>query len=183
MIESEFKVMLTEEQHSAILAMYEWDVQIEQTNYYYDTSELSLTERHITCRVRKIGEEHFLQLKLPTGVDYSRVELEQALGAQLPDALGGDMLNALSGRNDMPDVELLGSLTTHRSVKRLEGAEIDLDKSSYFGKTDSELEIEFTDEDRARAVLAEITAAAGLTPSGEVCLGKIHRFLAEYKNR
>ncbi len=179
MIESEFKVMLTEEQYEAIRSMYAWDGETEQTNHYYDTAELQLINAHITCRVREIKGVHYLQMKLPTGVEFSRTELEQELGKQLPEALSAQLLNALSGRSNMPDVSRLGSLTTHRSIKRFDGAEIDLDKSSYFGVTDYELEIEFTDEAAARRLLAEIKSAAGIESSGEVCLGKIHRFLRE----
>ena len=73
------------------------------------------------------------------------------------------------------------ALSTTRGVKRFEGAEIDLDKSEYFGKTDYELEIEFTDEAAARAVLAQCAETAGLTVSGNVCEGKIRRFLEEYR--
>lgn len=177
MIENEFKVMLTEEQYNVIRSMYEWDRVTEQTNHYYDTAEMQLVKAHITCRVREIKGVHYLQMKLPTGVEFSRTELEKQLGEQLPESLSAEMLNALSGRSDMPDVKRLGSLTTHRSIKQLDGAEIDLDKSSYFGKTDYELEIEFTDETAARRLLAEIKAAAGIESSGEVSLGKIHRFL------
>lgn len=181
MIESEFKVMLTEEQYSSVHSMYGWDKEIEQTNFYYDTAGLSLIGSHITCRVRRIDGVHYLQMKLPTDVAYSRIELEQELGAELPRELSADVLNALSGRSDMPDVKLLGGLTTYRSVKKLDGAEIDLDKSSYFGRTDYELEIEFTDEAAARIILAEIRQASGIAPSGDICLGKIHRFLNEYR--
>ena len=182
MIESEFKVMLTAEQYDKLRSLYEWDRELTQTNYYYDTEALSLVGAHITCRVRRIDGVHYLQMKLPTGVDYSRVELEKELGGELPDALSAAMLNELSGRSDMPDVKLLGGLTTFRSVKKLDGAEIDLDKSSYFGKTDYELEIEFTDETAARSLLDELTAAAGIVRTSYVCLGKLHRFLAEYDN-
>ena len=183
MIESEFKVMLTEEQYEKIRAMYQWDREIEQTNYYYDTEDISLISSHITCRVRRIDGVHYLQMKLPTGVEYSRVEREQELGSELPDTLSSQMLCSLSGRNDMPEVQLLGGLTTFRSVKRFDGAEIDLDKSSYFGKTDHEREIVFTDEAMARILLAEISQAASLVPDGDVCLGKVHRFLKEYMNK
>ncbi len=182
MIESEFKVMLTQEQYSKIHSMFQWDSELEQTNFYYDTQELVLSGRHITCRVRRIGEQHFFQMKLPTEVALSRVELEQALGEVLPKALSAAMLNSLSGRDDLPDVSLLGGLKTFRSVKKLAGAEIDLDKSEYFGKTDYELEIEFTDEQTAERLLDEICTAAGLVPHSNICLGKIHRFLKEYKS-
>ncbi len=182
MIENEFKVMLTEEQYSKIHSMFAWQKEIEQTNYYFDTADLSLVNAHITCRVRLIDGKYLLQMKLPNGAAYSRIEIEQELGDTLPGTLSGQQLSALCGKEDMPDVKLIGELKTMRSVKKFgDAAEIDLDKSTYFGKTDYELEIEFTDEATARAVLAEITLNAGLTPKGDVCLGKIHRFIAEYK--
>lgn len=182
MIENEFKVLLNEEQYAKIKSMFAWNKCVEQTNFYYDTAELSLVQAHITCRVRRIGEEHFLQMKLPNGEAYSRIELEKCLGTALPEVLTAQELNELTQRNDMPDVRLIGSLTTQRLVKDYGGAaEIDLDKSSYFGRTDHELEIEFTDEATARALLAEIRIKTGLEPGGDVCLGKVHRFLAEYR--
>ena len=184
MIENEFKVILTREQYETLLCFYKWDKVIEQTNYYYDTPVLTLSNRHITCRVRKIGEECFLQVKLPNGRDYSRIELEKKLGAQVPENISAELLNDLAGTAaelPLPCVRLLGALSTTRGVKRFEGAEIDLDKSEYFGKTDYELEIEFTDEAAARAVLAQCAETAGLTVSGNVCEGKIRRFLEEYR--
>ena len=183
MIENEFKLMLTEEQYEKIHSMFQWDKEHEQTNYYFDTPQLTLVNSHVTCRVRKIDVEFLLQMKLPNGADYSRIELEEKLGAQLPEAMTGECLNALSGRSDMPDVSLIGELTTFRSVKSFDGAEIDLDKSSYFGKTDYELEIEFTDEAMARILLADIAQKIGISRAGDVCLGKVHRFVAEYKKQ
>ena len=181
MVENEFKVMLTKEQYDRIRAMFAWNRRIEQTNFYYDTAGLSLIGSHITCRVRRIGEEHFLQMKLPNGADYSRIELERPLGHELPQSLSAQELNALSGRSDMPDVRLLGGLTTVRYVKDYGGAEIDLDESRYFGSADYELEIEFTDEALARALLAEMRDKAGIEACSDICLGKVHRFIAQWK--
>ncbi len=184
MIENEFKVMLTDSQYIAVRQMYEWDSVIEQTNYYYDTEELSLSSQHITCRVRSVGGKLYLQMKLPAGKDYSRIEVEEEFGGMLLSHISGARLSKLSGVDGMPDVKLLGGLTTNRCVKRLEGAEIDLDCSTYFETiTDYELEIEFTDEAAARAQLAIIRETTGIDSSSDVCLGKLHRFLAEYKKR
>lgn len=183
MVENEFKVMLTAEQYEKICSMFSWDSEVEQTNFYYDTPGLQLSSAHITCRVRRIGGECFLQMKLPNGKAFSRIELERNLGSEVPQELSAQLLNDLSGGSisePLPQVRLLGALTTLRRVKKSDGAEIDLDKSSYFQKTDYELEIEFTDEAAARALLAEIRSAAALS-GGDVCMGKIHRFLREYK--
>lgn len=181
MIENEFKIMLNSEQYEKLLALYNWDEIIDQTNHYYDTDNLLLSGLRITCRVREIAGKYFLQMKMPGAAEYSRVELEKPLDA-LPETIDAD--EALRphphGHPMLPMVNRLGSLKTVRNVHRFEGGEIDLDKSEYFGKTDYELEIEFTDEAAARAVLAEITEKLNIQPGSEVCTGKVRRFLEEY---
>lgn len=186
MIENEFKKMLTREQYERICSHFEWDKLINQVNYYYDTPTLELSDRHVTCRARKIGEDVFLQMKLPNGTKgYSRIELEQKLEGGVPQKLPKELLESLAGEylEDLPDAQLLGELSTERRVKRFEGAELDLDKSSYFSKTDYELEVEFTDEDAARDLLKRLSELAELPQSADICAGKIRRFLAEYLNR
>ena len=179
MIENEFKIMLTSEQYEKLLLLYDWDKTVVQTNHYYDTDNLMLSDMHITCRVREIDGAYFLQMKFPAAQTYSRVELEKPLNA-LPETIAADKMPKPDGSGSLPDVKRLGALTTTRSVKRFDGAEIDLDKSEYFGKTDFELEIEFTDEAAARGLLAGITEKLDIQPNSEVCTGKIRRFLEEY---
>lgn len=181
MIENEFKIMLTAEQYEKLLSEYEWDKTVVQTNHYYDSADLLLSELHITCRVREIDGGFFLQMKFPGAAEFSREELEKPLDA-LPEAFRADELISPRGQ-PLTDVRRLGSLTTTRCVKRFEGAELDLDKSEYFGKTDFELEIEFTDESKARSLLSEITKTLDITSGSEVCAGKIRRFLAEYERQ
>lgn len=182
MIENEFKIMLTEQQYSAIRAMYEWDSEKLQVNSYYDDPELTCSGRHITVRVRSVSGRYFLQMKLPAEDSdngaVSRVELEQELSG-IPAEITSGELEKLSGVS-LPDVRLLGTLSTFRSVKRFPGAEIDLDRSEYFGRTDHELEVEYTDEAAAEALLAEISAKVPLDRNAPVT-GKIRRFLSEYK--
>ena len=181
MIENEFKIMLDFERYEKLLAMYEWGEVIEQTNHYYDNDSLLLSELHITCRVREIAGKYFLQMKFPGAAEYSRIELEEPLGS-LPEEIDADKACRPHphGHNVLPVVKRLGALKTTRNVYRFDGGEIDLDKSEYFGKTDYELEIEFTDEKSARKVLGEIKIKLGIEPNSDVCTGKIHRFMEEY---
>lgn len=179
MIENEFKIMLASAQYEKLLSLCDWDKTVVQTNHYYDTDGLALSDLHITCRVREIGGGYFLQMKFPGAAEYSRVELEKPLGA-LPEVIRADELLRPEPRLVLPDVKRLGALTTTRSVKRLDGAEIDLDRSEYFGRVDYELEIEFTDEAAARRLLDELTEKLDIQPNSEVCAGKIRRFLEEY---
>ena len=139
MIENEFKIMLSKEQYDAIHTLYSWDSEVEQVNWYYDSESGELSGRHITCRVRTLGGRFYLQVKLPAHENssgaVSRIELEREL-TSIPEFISGQELSEFSGAAGLPDVKLLGSLSTYRSVKRFDGAEIDLDKSEYFGRTD-----------------------------------------------
>jgi len=183
MIENEFKIMLSKEQYDAIHMLYSWDSEAEQVNWYYDSESGELSGRHITCRVRTLGGRFYLQVKLPAHENssgaVSRIELEREL-TSIPEFISGQELSEFSGAAGLPDVKLLGSLSTYRSVKRFDGAEIDLDKSEYFGRTDFELEVEYTDEASAQAVIFEIEQQVTLDRKAPVT-GKIRRFLAEYQ--
>ena len=179
MVENEFKIMLTEEKYRKLLSLYDFNT-IVQTNHYYDTADLQMSEKHITVRVRTLDGKFFLQMKLPTSVNFSRVELSRELD-KLPDSISGEELKSLSGV-DCPTVNRLGQLTTTRSIWEFDGGEVDVDKSEYFGKTDYELEIEFTDEKSARDVLSEIKQKLELSSDENVCVGKVRRFLQEYQN-
>ena len=183
MIENEFKVILNKNQYDILAKSYKWDEEISQINHYFDTENLELSAQHITCRVREISGEFFLQLKLPTGVNFSRVELEKKLDF-LPEKIDGKELEKVAENVDFPDVKRLGALCTKRFVKRFDGAEIDLDESRYFGKVDYEIEIEFTDENVARKLLENVRNLIGESDStSEVCTGKIHRFLDEFRRQ
>lgn len=183
MIENEFKIMLSEEQYSTVHAMYEWDSEKLQVNSYYDDDELHCSDSHITVRVRSVGDKSLLQIKMPPAVAadngaVSRIELERELDG-VPETISSAELESLCGER-LPDVKLLGTLGTFRSVKHFAGAEIDLDKSECFGKTDYELEVEYTDEAAAEAVLAKISEKVPLDRNAPTT-GKIRRFLEEYK--
>lgn len=173
--------MLSAEQYERLLNEFSWDETVLQTNYYYDTDFLELSERSITVRVREIDGEFFLQMKLPTKKEFSRVELSEKLEA-LPEELSGNLLSEMSGE-EIPNVKQLGKLFTKRLAKRFDGAEIDLDMSEYFEKSDYEVEIEFTDEDKAREILKKIRSVIGERSESVICKGKIRRFLEEYQKK
>ena len=180
MIENEFKIMLTKEQYEKLFEIYDFKT-IVQVNHYYDTDDLQMSARHITVRVRELDDKFFLQMKLPANAEFSRVELEKELDG-VPEILAGFVLTAVFDV-DCPELKHIGTLKTTRSIWKFDGGELDLDRSEYFDKTDYELEIEFTDEQAARGMLSDITERLGITPSSDVCPGKVRRFLEEYKKR
>ncbi len=181
MIENEFKTMLDEKQYNSIKELYDWDGEINQTNYYYDTENFDLIKKSVTCRIRKIKGEYYLQMKLPNKGEYSRTELEREIDG-LPETLSGKLLSELSGMKNLPDVKLIGELSTLRLVKKFAGMEIDLDKSRYFGKTDYELELEFTENEyAAKELFNSLKEKAGIDSNDIICNGKIRRFMREYE--
>ena len=190
MIENEFKIMLSKEQYDAIHTLYSWDSEVEQVNWYYDSESGELSGRHITCRVRTLGGRFYLQVKLPAHENssgaVSRIELEREL-TSIPEFISGQELSEFSGAAGLPDVKLLGSLSTYRSVKRFNGAEIGTqlaDVSVDGALCTVVLSEEFaacdTDEASAQAVIFEIEQQVTLDRKAPVT-GKIRRFLAEYQ--
>ena len=182
MIENEFKLMLDCGQYEKLLTVYKFKTFV-QTNHYYDTDDLSMSAKSVTIRVRDLDDKHFLQMKLPTGKSYSRIELSTEI-PDVPENIPSEKLSSLlnSSAFDFPDVKLLGALKTTRNVYKFDGGEVDLDKSEYFGKIDYEAEIEFTNETAARKILHEIKETLNINPQSDVCTGKIHRFLEEYRS-
>lgn len=185
MIENEFKIMLNKEQYEKLLGLYGFKT-VVQVNHYYDTDDLEMSARHITVRVRELDGKFFFQMKLPNdgalpSAGVSRVELSKELD-RVPEIFAGFVLTAFSGV-ECPEVKHIGTLKTTRNIWEFDGGEIDLDRSEYFDRTDYELEIEYTDEQAARKMLSEVSEKLGISAGSEVCMGKIRRFLEEYKKR
>ncbi len=175
MLETEFKAMLTEERFNVLRSMFEWDHVIEQTNSYYADSSMLLKQHGITLRVRTIDGLSRIQVKVHKNADspLQICEENEFETDAIPESFTAEETENLTGLH-VP-ASLLGSLTTHRySLMYCDGVEICLDKSDYLGKTDYEIEIEYTGEipQELKAKLAgagiEFKAAA---------VGKMTRFM------
>lgn len=179
-IEKEIKIPLTQTQFDTAEKLFDWAETIEQTNFYYipcgDTGMTSI-------RVRQIGERLFLQMKVPVSEDgalHIKKEFEQELSA-LPDRLSAEELSKLTGM-DFPAADLAGALHTQRRLCRtFAQTEICLDKSEYLGKTDFELELEYTGDYPKEAL--DILAKAGIEPSDKPVIGKYARFMQRTKEQ
>lgn len=182
MLEQEYKRMLTKEQYDLIKANYRFDDEIIQTNFYYDTPDFRMIKNGFTVRVREINEEKlFLQIKkkLASKIDGVRVrsEFEKEID-NLPkeiDFLTVENLIRQTLKINFTKLEEIGFLITERSVLKTSNCEIALDKNTYLGKTDYELEIEFEDNHfEALQFLKKLGMDCGNT-----AMGKNKRFLKE----
>ncbi|WP_213409838.1 CYTH domain-containing protein [Xylanibacillus composti] len=155
MIERELKSLLTKEEYDnlcrhPLLAGMKTISHI-QMNYYYDTADLSLKEQDITLRVRQFEDSLTLEIKQPVEETHAykakkewRFPLES-----LPSYIDlGHHFPSLDGHRAMLTFPLL---TERRSCHVSDHIRIDLDKSSYLGNIDYEIEIEFDENGDSEA--------------------------------
>ena len=77
MIEKEKKLLLSKEEYYCLLEHFGKGKPItEQTNYYFDTDDLSMNERNITCRVRFKDGRYTATVKKHTIAEESSYETD-----------------------------------------------------------------------------------------------------------
>lgn len=181
MIENEYKVMLNEEEYKKI---FEWGTVwkgIEQINFYYYDEEENVIKNNITIRVRSDSSKLYLQIKLPV---YNCKSLHCTKEFQkeiksLPYCISGEEIKKMCGV-DVGDVLLDGWLFTERNVcTKYEGIIICLDKNTYCGTTDYELELELMDEKNVINVIDALKKIG--IDFGEEVNGKFSRYTIRAK--
>lgn len=154
MTEHEKKLILSKDEYEHLIERFRYDTPlfsrpiVKQINYYFDTDDLSMNRQSITCRIRLKDGVYKATMKqhLPN-TDHSietRVEIHDGID-----------------KNAFTDMGLVlqGELMTERCVILKDaGYEVVLDKNTYLGQVDYELEIEYAPECEkdARAVFQVI---------------------------
>lgn len=176
MLETELKALLTEKQYQTLLTMFDYSKKVTQTNSYYISPDNALKAHGITFRIRTIGNAHTVQIKKhiknQAGLQISE-ESEFKID-DIPSEFSEDEVYLYTGLKTT--ASLIGELTTLRmSCMFCDGVEICLDKSTYLGKTDYEIEIEYTIPvpDKLTDKLCEIGITFNLSTPG-----KYSRFLS-----
>ncbi len=138
---------------------------VTQVNHYYDTSDLALHTQGITLRIREIEGRLQGEIKRHNfGKSHDSKEERFAVEG-LPQVLTVDGVEA----------SLLGSLETVRESLILPDFRLDFDISTYWGRRDYELEIEF--REGALPKVLELVSHLGLEDAGKMP-GKYSRFLS-----
>lgn len=142
-LEYEKKVMLTaDEYHAIVMFMCKQHPINIQTNYYFDTDDLSMNRKGITCRIRAKDGKFLATIK--------------SHGAEHPDcSIEEDLVEKTEFDSKIFDTIGLhhqGVLITERIVINKDSCcEIVLDRNTYLGFTDFELEVEYCEGGEARA--------------------------------
>lgn len=153
MLEYEKKAMLTGNEYIAlVMMMCKYAPVVPQTNYYFDTEDYSMNQKGITYRIRAKEGIFKTTVKIHC-TDNPDCSMEEELAVQTE-----FKLNAF----DKLGLRYQGELLTERIVMyRNSFCKMVLDRNSYLGKTDFELEVEYLDgyEDEALRLLQNIAEA------------------------
>ncbi len=179
MTETEIKSIIDESLYNRVLAAFKWDGVKEQVNHYYTDENGLLRKKRIMVRVRTADGTSIIQVKLRRNAD-SPIQICDESSYEIhgvPDTLDAEMTKKITGIDAGP-LRRIGSASTLRHSFHRGGSELCLDKTTYFGKTDYETEIEYT-EKVCEEILMKLTRLGVSFKGG--CVGKFSRFLAEYE--
>lgn len=169
MLEYEKKVMLTKDEYAVLADRCKGMCVEMQTNYYFDTDDLTMNRKGITCRIRAKNGKYRMTIKNHCTEDPS-CSIEEHLcvstefNPRIFEALG---------------LRLQGELITSRIIMYRDSfCEMVLDRNTYLGHTDFEVEVEYSGEREASALeymksVAECFVAAKIMDSTEEYLHRI----------
>ena len=161
MLEYEKKVLLTEDEY-AVLADQCRGISVEsQTNYYFDTDDFYMNRKGITCRIRAKNRRYKTTIKNHTaGGLHCSMEVELWEGTEYN-----------SKFNEAQWLCFQGELVTKRIILYKDAfCEAVLDRNTYLGYMDYEIEVEYVQgcEDSALDYLKSVAnclVAANLVDS------------------
>jgi len=138
-LEIEYKILISQDKFMQLSSKYTGG-KVLQTNFYYDTYDLSLRKQHISCRIRTIDEQSELTIKTPGPVGKNEFTFEHIDPQTV--FTRPDVLAFLSELKVQSPLIHQGTLQTLRTTVPLKHGLLCLDKSTYNGITDYELEYE-----------------------------------------
>lgn len=174
--EIEFKNLLTESEYGKIQNdHFPGEKPIYLTNYYIDNSELQLIKNLLMLRIRLQDSKQLMTVKIPDErhvvYEYSGITNIDLTENMLLDEndIPKNIQEQLRMRNiTINNLSIQGSLVTERFEKHLYSGLLVLDKSTYLGKTDYELEFETSDVDTGKLEFTQILNNYGIVRREEI---------------
>ncbi len=182
-IEIEAKALVSQADYKKLAKKFSAYPRYTQTNYYIDSESRILVKDDIALRIRQKGERYELTLKTPL----SEGRLEKNTVISEADFVAyrdhgtfpkGDISRFLTmlGFN-ISELRILTSLTTDRIDVEYKGGLLSIDRNTYSGETDYEVELEYNNMDGAKAILGKLFEEMDIhAPFTDVT--KVHRAMA-----
>lgn len=143
MLEFEKKVMLTHDEYLLLKEQCKKKPAETQINYYFDTDDLSMNKKGITCRIRAKNGEYKTTLKKHCR-ENSCCSVEAHICRSTE--INTDFFDALGLHFQGELVTLRICMFENKFCKAV------LDKNFYLGHTDFELEVEYSTKNEKRAL-------------------------------
>jgi len=174
-VEIEYKVLISEAQYNGLMANFPGEP-FAQTNFYFDNFNHQLKKRDISCRIRTYSDQVELTFKLPKKkgkdeITFEHVDPETAFTRQ-------DVAFFMARLGIQSPLVFQGSLDTIRSTTNCKYGLLCIDKNTYNGITDYEVEYEvYKNLKKGLNEFRDILAFFGLTYVKN-CDSKIKRCLS-----
>lgn len=174
-VEIEYKVLINETQYNGLMANFPGEP-FAQTNFYFDNFQHQLRHRGISCRIRTYGDEVELTFKIPRKkgkdeVTFSNIDPNTAFTRH-------DVAGFMARMGILSPLVLQGTLETVRSTTKLRYGLLCIDKNTYNGITDYEVEYEvFKNLKKGLTEFRDVLAFFGLS-YWKNCESKISRCLS-----
>lgn len=150
MLEYEKKIILTKDEYLAIFMLMCKNVPVQtQINYYFDDDDLSINKKGVTCRIRVKDGKYKATVK-NHNVKHPECSIEVDLMEKTE--FEPEIFNAFGLRCQ-------GELATDRCILYKDSyCEMVLDRNSYLGSMDFELEVEYCkgSEQKAKRLMENI---------------------------
>lgn len=181
MKETELKAIIDQDTYTKIKRSFNWQHVFEQGNHYYTDKAGVLRENRVMVRVRVIDGVSRLQVKIPQN-ENSPLQIcdEREFNIEgIPEKISADIAKKITGCQ-VGTLYHMGSAVTKRRTIKNDTSELCLDKTTYFGKTDYEAELEYVDK-----ISANILSKLMLTGVDfkEKAVSKFARFLSEWEKQ
>ncbi len=164
-IEIEAKALVGKEEYDKLVRLFPQCPRYLQTNYYIDSDDRDLAKSGIALRIREKAGMLELTLKTPL----SQGKLEKSVPISFNDFAAlrdfgqfpkNDLRRFLTMLDfDVEKLKILTSLSTERLDVEYDGGMISIDKNSYSGQVDYEVEFEYNNlagaEEKLHAFLEE----------------------------
>lgn len=181
MKETELKSIIDEETYKKVKRAFNWTSVKEQENHYYTDRNGVLRKNRIMVRIRVIDGVSKIQVKLHknSGSPLQICEETEYDIEGIPETLSADTAKEITGM-DVGELYLMGCAVTKRRTLKRDTSELCLDKTTYFDKTDYEVELEYVDKMSADILIKLMPLGVAFNKQ---CIGKFSRFLEEYNKR
>ena len=167
-IEIEAKVLLSQADYRKLTQQFKDYPRYVQTNYYIDSDDRKLAKAGIALRIRERQGQYELTLKTPLSQGFLEKNApismnEFAALRDFNEFPKGDLARFLTMLDfDIAELKILTSLSTERIDIEYQGGKLNIDRNTYSGHIDYEVEFEFNNLAGAERILSELLTANGI---------------------